>query len=227
MNQDDICRFICQELPRHQLQSLLESIEAAFNESDRHLRATYRHVTLAGPGPQSHHFSVQEALLRLPKGEGFEVCNQTTQPAGGHYALVRAGNLQLTTSVITMGRMPEVRDARFRLELRKMNERLEKQLPDLFDDSAAPLGPSQDSLHALLLPYTEKWTESDHSRPVGIAVAVPFSEPSAGFHMKVDVDQLWRYYDEPDDGLGDIAYPTLRDRMRDAENERRSEDGSE
>jgi len=82
VNQEEICRFICQELPRHRLQSLLESIEAAFSKSDKYLKDNYQHVALVGPGPQSHHFMVQEALLRLPADGGFEVINRTTRPAG-------------------------------------------------------------------------------------------------------------------------------------------------
>jgi len=225
VNQEEISRFICQELPRHHLQRVLESVEAAFNKSDRHLKATYQKVPLAGPGPQSHHYMVQEALLGLPEDEGIDVINQATRPAGGHYALIRAGSLQITTSVITIGRVPPVRDAGFRRLLALINKRLERQHPDLFSPSASLLGPSQDSLHALLLPYVAKWTESDHSSPVGIAVAVPYSDPKAGFHLFMDVSQLWQYYDELGDGLEDIAYPALRDGLRRAESEDQSEEG--
>ncbi|MCG6658519.1 hypothetical protein HOP52_12225 [Halomonas campisalis] len=225
MNQEEISRFICQELPRNHLQRVLESIEVAFNESDRHLKATYQEVPLAGPGPQSHHYMVQEALLGLPEDEGFEVSNQSTRPAGGHYALIRAGSLQVTTSIITMGRTPPIRDAGFRRLLALINKRLERQHPDLFSSSASPLGPSQDSLHALLLPYVAKWSETDHSSPVGMAVAVPYSDPRTGFHLFMDVNQLWQHYDEQGDGLEDIAYPTLRDRMRHAESRDQSEEG--
>lgn len=214
MNQEEISRFICQELPRHYLQKVLETIEAAFSKSDRHLKATYQQVPLAGPGPQSHHYMVQEALLRLPESESFEVRNQSTRPAGGHYALIRAGNLQITTSIITMGRTPPIRDAAFRRLLALINSRLERQHPDLFSSSASPLGPSQDSLHALLLPYVSKWSETDHSSPIGIAVAVPYSDPRRDFHLFMDVNQLWQYYDEQGDALEDIAYPKLRDSMR-------------
>ncbi|BBI54843.1 hypothetical protein HORIV_72640 [Vreelandella olivaria] len=49
---------------------------------------------------------MQEALLSLPKDEKFEASNQATKPAGGYYALIRAGTMQITTSVITMGRTP-------------------------------------------------------------------------------------------------------------------------
>lgn len=227
-NKEELCRYICQELPRHRLQQMLESIEAAFQKSDSHLKETYKHVPLAGPGPQSHHFTVQEALLSLPKDENFEVSNQVTKPAGGHYALVRAGSMQITTSVITMGRTPPIRDARFRRLLGLINKRLEKQHPDLFKASASPLGPSQEALHALLLPHTTKWTDSnDHSSPIGVAIAVPYSDPSAGFHLYIDIGQLWQYYSEAGDEVEDIAYPTLRDRMRRAESLDQREGGNE
>ncbi|MCH4811339.1 hypothetical protein [Vreelandella neptunia] len=228
LNKEELCRFICQELPSYRLQQMLESIEAAFQKSESHLKETYRHVPLAGPGPQSHHFTVQEALLSLPKDENFEVSNQVTKPAGGHYALVCAGSMQITTSVITMGRTPPIRDARFRRLLGLINKRLEKQHPDLFKASASPLGPSQEALHALLLPHTTKWTDSsDHSSPIGVAIAVPYSDPRAGFHLFIDVGQLWQYYSEAGDEVEDIAYPTLRDRMRRAENRDQSEGGNE
>lgn len=227
LNKEELCRFICQELPSHRLQQMLEGIEVAFQKSDSHLKETYKHVPLAGPGPQSHHFTVQEALLSLPKDENFEVSNQVTKPAGGHYALVRAGIMQITTSVITMGRTPPIRDARFRRLLGLINKRLERQQPDLFGISASPLGPSQDALHALLLPHTTKWSESDHSSPIGVTIAVPYSDPQAGFHLFIDVGQLWQYYSEAGDEVEDIAYPTLRDRMRRAENRDQSEGGNE
>ncbi|MBT2787598.1 MULTISPECIES: hypothetical protein [unclassified Halomonas] len=201
---------------------MLESIEAAFQKSDSHLKETYKHVPLAGPGPQSHHFTVQEALLSLPKDEKFEASNQATKPAGGYYALIRAGTMQITTSVITMGRTPPIRDAKFRRDLSRENERLEKQHPDLFSASASPLGSSQDALHALLLPHT-----SDHSSPIGVTIAVPYSDPRAGFHLYMDVGQLWQYYSEAGDEVVDIAYPTLRDRMRRAEKRDQSEGGNE
>ncbi|BBI54844.1 hypothetical protein HORIV_72650 [Vreelandella olivaria] len=44
LNKEELCRFICQELPSHRLQQMLESIEAAFQKSDSHLKETYRHV---------------------------------------------------------------------------------------------------------------------------------------------------------------------------------------
>ncbi|WP_431025634.1 hypothetical protein [Halomonas sp. H5] len=226
MNQEDISRFICRELPRHHLQSMLESIEAAFNQSDRHLKETYQHVPLAGPGPQSHHFMVQEALLALPGDESFEVINRATRPAGGHFALIRAGALQITTSVVTIDRAPPVRDAKFRRDLRMENARLQQQHPDLFQPFVPPFGPNEDALHALLLPHTAKWSESDHGSPLGCVIAVPYSDHRARFHLWAEVDQLWQYYDEEDD-LPDIAYPTLRDRMRDAESEDQSEGGNE
>lgn len=227
LNKEELCRFICQELPSHRLQQMLESIEAAFQKSDSHLKETYKHVPLAGPGPQSHHFTVQEALLGLPKDEKFEASNQATKPAGGYYALIRAGTMQITTSVITVGRTPPIRDAKFRRDLSRENERLEKQHPDLFKASASPLGPSQEALHALLLPHTTKWSESDHSSPICVTLAVPYSDPSAGFHLYMDVGQLWQYYNEVGDEIVDIAYPTLRDRMRRAENRDQNEGGNE
>ncbi|MFG6668190.1 hypothetical protein ACGK9R_13940 [Halomonas sp. HNIBRBA4712] len=228
LNKEELCRYICQELPRHRLQQMLESIEAAFLKSDSHLRETYKHVPLAGPGPQSHHFTVQEALLSLAKDESFEVSNQITRPAGGHYALVRAGGMQITTSVITMGRTPPIRDARFRRLLGLINKRLEKQHPDLFKAPASPLGPSQEALHALLLPHTTKWTDSnDQSSPIGVAIAVPYSDPRAGFHLFMDIGQLWPYYSEAGSEVEDIAYPTLRDRMRRAESLDQREGGNE
>lgn len=224
MNQEEISRFICQELPRHHLQSMLESIEAAFNKSDRHLKATYQNVPLAGPGPQSHHYMVQEALLGLPGGEGFEVINRTTRPAGGHYALIRAGSLQITTSIVTVDRVPPVREAKFRRDLRVENERLQQQHPDFFAPFVPPFGPNEDSLHALLLPHSAKWTEGDHSSPLGYVIAVPYSDHRSRYHLWAEVGQLWQYYDEEGE-LPDVAYPTLRDRMRHAESEDQSEEG--
>ena len=225
MKKEEIGRFICQELPRHHLQNMLASIEAAFSKSDRQLKDSYQKVPLMGPGPQSHHYMVQEALLNLPFDDTFEVVNYPTQPAGGHFALIRAGDLQITTSVITVGRKPPIRDAAFRRSLSETNKRLEREHPDLFRPCASSLGPSQDSLHALILPHTVKWTESDHSSPIGIVVAVPYSNPKAGFHFLEEVDQLWQYYDEADGGLEDIAYPALRDRMRRAEKGDQNEAG--
>lgn len=219
MNQEEICRFICQELPRDRLQSLLESIEAAFSKSDKHLNDTYRHVPLVGPGPQSHHFMVQEALLDIPKDDDFEVINRSTRPAGGHFALVRAGSIQITTSVITLDRTPPIREAKFRRDLRQENERLRQQHPDLFQPFVPPFGANEDSLHALLLPYTAKWTERDHSRSLSCVIAVPYSDHPTSYHLWTDVSQLWQYYGEEEEALPDIAYPKLRDRMRDAENQ--------
>ncbi|MFV0278999.1 MAG: hypothetical protein ACK5HY_17720 [Parahaliea sp.] len=216
MNQEEICRFICQELPRHRLQSLLESIGAAFARSDKHLKETYQHVPLMGPGPQSHHFQVQEALLHLPAEDGFEVINRTTHPVGGHFALVCAGSLKITASVITTDRTPPIRDAKFRRDLSKENRRLQNQHPDLFGLFVPPFGPQDDSLHVLLLPYTTKWSEADHSVPLACIIAVPYCNDLNRFHMRVDAEELWQYYEEEAQSE-DIAYPKLRDRMRDAE----------
>ncbi|MGS2745228.1 hypothetical protein ACU6TU_16755 [Halomonas sp. LS-001] len=54
-----------------------------------------------------------------------------------------------------------------------------------------------------------------------------YSDPKAGFHFFKDVSQLWQYYDEVGNGLEDIAYPALRDRMRRAEKGDQNEGGSE
>lgn len=224
MNQEEICRFICQELPRHRLQSLLESVGAAFNKSDKLLKETYRHVPLVGPGPQSHHFMVQEGLLALPAGEGFEVVNRKTKPIGGHFALVIVGSLRITASVLTIDRTPPVRDAKFRKDLSRENSWLQQQHPDLFEPFVPPFGPQDDSLHVLLLPYTAKWSEADHSAPLDCIIAVPYSDNLNRYHMRVSVDQLWQYYEEEVE-FEDIAYPKLRDRMRNAENQDKSEGG--
>lgn len=225
MNQEEICRFICQELPRHRLQSLLESIDAAFNKSDKHLKETYRHVPLVGPGPQSHHFMVQEALLSLPEGDGFQVINRATKPAGGHFALISAGAIKITASVVTADRVPPVREAKFRRELRQENARLQQQHPDLFEAFVPPFGPQDDAIHALLLPYATKWSDTDHSAPLSCIIAVPYSDDLNSYHLWVDVGQLWQYYGEEEGGLADIAYPKLRDRMRNAEAQAKEEGG--
>lgn len=224
-NRDELCRFICQQLPRHHLNQLLEGIEVAFKNSDSHLKETFKHVPLAGPGPQLHHYTVQEALLGLQSGESFEVSNYSTRPAGGHYALIRAGSLLITTSVVTKDKAQPT-SAKHRREFSAINERLESQHLDLFQSVTPPLGPNDDSLHALLLPYTAKWTENDHSSPLGIVVAVPFSDPSAGFHLRISTNDLLQYYDEID-GIGDIAYPKLRVSMRRDEERDQNEGGSE
>ena len=175
----------------------------------------------------NYFYTMAEPDVILPKDEKFEASNQATKPAGGYYALIRAGTMQITTSVITVGRTPPIRDAKFRRDLSRENERLEKQHPDLFKASASPLGPSQEALHALLLPHTTKWSESDHSSPICVTLAVPYSDPSAGFHLYMEVGQLWQYYNEVGDEIVDIAYPTLRDRMRRAENRDQNEGGNE
>ncbi|GGX65001.1 hypothetical protein GCM10007392_36080 [Saccharospirillum salsuginis] len=72
-------------------------------------------------------------------------------------------------------------------------------------------------MHALLLPYTSKWAESDHSKPLSYIVAVPYSDHASNYHLWKDVSELWQYYGQDEDGVVDIAYPKLRDRMRDAE----------
>lgn len=223
MNQEQICRFICQELPKHHLQRLLEAIEAAFSRSNQHLKESYRNVPLAGPGPQSHHFMVQEALLDLTRDEGFEVVSRATRPAGGHFALVQAGAIKVTTSVVTTDRTPLVREAKFRRNLRQENERLRQQHPDLFEPRVPPFGPSEKSLHALLIPYAAKWLRhNDHSRPLSCIIAVPYSDHNSRFHLWKDVNELWQYYEVQEDGFLDIAYPKLRDSMRDAENRDRN-----
>lgn len=224
-NREELCRFICQQLSRPHLNQLLESIEAAFKKSDTFLKETFKYVPLSGPGPQLHHYAVQEALLGLQAGESFEVSNYPTQPAGGHFALIRAGSLQITTSVMTQDKAQPT-SAKHRREFSAINERLENQHPDLFQSLTPPLGPNDDSLHALLLPYTAKWTESDHSSTLGVVLAVPFSDPSAGFHLRIGTDELLQYYDEID-GLGDVAYPKLRASMRRDEGRDQNEGGSE
>ncbi|WP_413662505.1 hypothetical protein ACG1BZ_14905 [Microbulbifer sp. CNSA002] len=216
MDTEELCSFLCQELPRTHLDRLLGAVESAFHISNQHLTERFDKVPRSGPGPQSHHYHLQEALLNIPPGEGFSVTNQATRPAGGHYALVNAGALKLTASVITMDRAPAVRDARFRRDLRQLNERLQQQHPDLFNSPVPPFGPQEDSLHALLLPYTAKWSEADHSKPLACIIAIPHSDNSRHYHLRKDVSELWKYYEEGG-GVTDIAYPKLRDKMRAAE----------
>jgi hypothetical protein len=119
--------------------------------------------------------------------------------------------------------MPPVRAANFRRELGLTNQWLQRQHPDLFEASVPPFGPQEDALHALLLPVTAKWSDADHSAPLGCVIAVPYSDGLNRYHLWTDVSQLWQYYGEEEGGLGDIAYPKLRDRMRDAEVQTKSE----
>ncbi|MGQ7262926.1 hypothetical protein [Vreelandella sp. V005] len=45
--------------------------------------------------------------------------------------------------------------------------------------------------------------------------------------MYMNVGQLWQYYSEAGDEVEDIAYPTLRDRVRRAESLDQREGGNE
>lgn len=218
LDQEEIFHFICQELPHQHLDTIIESVEVALHESGKHLQSAYQEVPLVGPGPQSHHFMVQEALLRLAKNAGLSVSSQPTKPAGGHYALINSGTLKITTSIIAVDRPFPVRKAGFRQLLRQENAWLQALPQDLFNPPAQPLGPSESSLHALLLPCVDKWSSSGHGRLLGCIIAIPFSNSSA-YHLWADVNDLRRHYDADGSEIEDIAYPTLRDRMRGAETE--------
>lgn len=101
---------------------------------------------------------------------------------------------------------------------------MQQQHPDLFEPFVPPFGPQNESLHVLLLPYTAPWSEADHSAPLDCIIAVPYSDDLNRYHMRLSADQLWQYYRE-DAGLEDIAYPKLRDKMRNAEIQDSSEGG--
>ena len=124
---------------------------------------------------------------------------------------------------MTVGRTSPIHEAKFRRELRQENERLQQQHPDFFETPVPPFGPQQDAIHVLLLPYTAKWSDTDHSAPLSCIIAVPYSDDLNRYHLWVDINHLWQYYGEEEARLADIAYPKLRDRMRDAEAQAKDE----
>ncbi|GAB2801555.1 hypothetical protein GCM10027040_31690 [Halomonas shantousis] len=214
MLKKELIQFVCSNLPKAVLLEAETRITQAFATSDEAARQRYKHVPLIGPRTQLRHFDVQEAILAMQEVEGATVANMPTKPKGGFYALIRAGHLCLTVTVCASDKT--VRESIFRQHLQSFNKRLDHHIGDLFYEVPPHLGPTEHTLHALIIPVANKKLTGDHTTPLSIVIAIPYSN-GKGFHLVASLPEIYASYSEEDTTIQDTAYPKLRESMRRSE----------
>lgn len=206
---EEIQRFIRSEVDRGFFEELEISIpqtfQKALEDSQQLLHTPQEHLR-----GQLRHCFVQDAMgamkHRVP-------IIRDTNPRGSYYVLLALGRLRITAVVLPWQK--DIRPARYRSELRTLNESLAAAQVDWIDKLTQPS--CEQLMHALVVVQAPPPGYFSQAEPLGITVAVPYFN-GKGFHMSCTLRELIDgYVDVGATGSQDIAWPKLRDKMRYAE----------
>jgi len=209
---DVLLSYLAGRIPHEFVKQLPESLEAAYFDAHRNAEqrcAVPERVRVRG---QLRHYYQNGALRELAERFGIDATAPHTKPKGERYTRLVFEDIVLgRTGVRFANKMPA--PAKHRKAIAALNERFEPYTPDLFE---APQRHVNDGLGVLLV-TVHPGKEQDQSVPSHFVVGVPYTNLK-GWHMFEPLAALLAAY-EPAQQLEtkDIAYPTLKKMLRDAE----------
>lgn len=153
---------------------------------------------------------VQEAMGGLVR---WSPVIRETAPKGSFFVLLAIGRVRLTAVVLPWQK--EVREAKYRSELKLLNETLACTQIDWINEVTQPA--DDHLINALVIAHAPPPSCANQAEPLAIALAVPHFN-GKGFHMSCALEELIDGYAEDEHaGLKPIALVKLRDNMRRAE----------
>lgn len=163
---------------------------------------------------QLRHYYQNKAMRDVGNAISIPTCSPHTDPKGERYTLLSLDQIAIgRTSVAFTDKRPPL--AKHRKTIAAVNSRLEPTNFDLFSDS--DVKPQQDGLGVLIVTVHPP-KKSNQSVPSHFVVGVPFSN-LMGWHLFEPIPSILAAY-EPVTGAKpvDIAFPTLKRQLKEAEN---------
>ena len=206
---EEIQRFIRGEIR----QDFFEELEALIPESFQKACAKCQELLLNTPPEelrgQMRHSLVQDALAGMTR---WSPIVQPTKPKGHNYVLLKVGNLRLTSVVLPWQK--DIRHAKYRSELKALNESLASTQADWIDDLLQTV--TEQLIHALVIVHAPAPQADNQSEPRAIMLAVPYFN-GKGFHMTCTLAEMVDGYDNETADQKPVVLVKLRDKMRAAE----------
>jgi len=206
---EEIQRFIRGEIH----QSFFEELEVLIPESFQKACAKCQELLLNTPPEelrgQMRHSLVQDALAGMTR---WSPIVQPTKPKGHNYVLLKIGSLRLTSVVLPWQK--DIRNAKYRSELKALNESLASTQADWIDDLVQTV--TEQLIHALVIVHAPAPQADNQFEPRAIMLAVPYFN-GKGFHMTCTLAEMVDGYDNETADQKPVVLVRLRDKMRAAE----------
>jgi len=217
VTREEIQRFIRSEVDRgffEQIElSIPQTFQKALEDSQQLLHTPQEHLR-----GQLRHCFVQEAMGAM---KHWVPIIRDTDPKGSYYVLLALGRLRITSVVLPWQK--DVRPAKYRTELKTLNESLAATQVDWIDKLTQPS--CEQLMHALVIVQAPPPGYFSQAEPLGITVAVPYFN-GKGFHMSCTLRELIDgYVDVQEADSKDVAWTKLRDKMQHAEDANDQADG--
>ncbi len=206
---EEIQRFIRNEVEKEFFDELEILIPQTFQDALKGSQQL-KHTPQEQLRGQLRHVLVQDGMGAMKR---WSPVTLQTNPKGSYYVLLAIGNLRITAVVLPSQK--EIRPAKYRTQLKTLNESLAAQQIDWINEHAQP--GTGELMHALIVVHAPPPHFSTQSEPLCIMLAVPYFN-GKGFHMNCTLQELVEGYPDKDAiGHKDLAWPKLRDKMRRAE----------
>lgn len=205
------------------IEEIVTLILQAYKYADDDSEARIFHCPLrkARKRSQDRFFYVQDLLAG--GAANWTVKTRTADNGGESFSQLENEKIFLTTHVIS-AENTRLRKAKYRDDNAKSNTGLIHQAALVFDDEdehTKPLGLG-DKLNVLIYVYSPHSNQSQAS-PIQFKILVPF-EKNNGYHVNLDLDQFLSGYSDMDtQAPQDQAWPKLRRKMRQAEEEQEND----
>ncbi|NWB94384.1 hypothetical protein HX882_00585 [Pseudomonas gingeri] len=210
VTKEELQHFIRGEVHRDFFVELEALIPQSFQKADEECRELLRYTPPEELRGQMRHSLVQEVLAGMRR---WSPIVRPTKPKGHNYVLLKIGNLRVTSVVLPWQK--DIRSAKYRSELKALNESLAPTQVDWIDDLTQTV--NEQRIHALVVVHAPAPQADNQSEPRAIILAVPYFN-GKGFHMSCTLGDLVEGY--ADDGSVDqrpVVLVKLRDKMCDAE----------
>lgn len=204
--------YLTQRIPHHFVMQLPEALEAAYFDAHRNAEQRCAVPERGRVRGQLRHYYQNGALRSLAERLEIEASAEHTAPRGERYTKLAFEDIVMgRTAVHFSNKMPA--PAKHRKAISALNERFEPSTLDLFDE---PVERPLDGLGVLLV-TVHPGKNQDQSVPSQFVVGVPYSNLK-GWHLFEPFSSFLAAYNVAvtEDPV-DMAFPTLKKMLKEAE----------
>jgi hypothetical protein len=208
---EEILAYLRSQVPRSHFEEVKSVIPIAF-EKAHGAALDLVHIPQDRKRAQDRYSYLQDGLAGLQEQWASRVV--PTEPKGEFYTLLNTESVRLTAAVKPWKKA--IRPAKYRLNNSRLNKFLISPQLELLGEGQ-PIFPSEKVLNAIIIPVAPP-RHMDQAKPLDIILAVPYFNSCLDYHVWHRLDDFIDGYENVDSSPVDLAWPTLRDRMRHAEN---------
>jgi len=209
---DVLMTYLASRIPHDFVKQVPEALEGAYFEAFRNAEQRCAVPERPRVRGQLRHYYQNGALRTLAERHGIEATAAHTEPKGERYTRLVFDDIVLgRTGVRYANNLPS--PAKHRRTIAALNQRFEPVTGDLF----TPYTPGPDDGLGVLLVTVHPAKESDQSVPSQFVVGVPYSNLK-GWHLFEPLAGLLAIYTPmAEQPTADIAFPTLKKLLQQAE----------